>query len=173
MRIIFLDVDGVLNSNRTFMAWGAGSMRGRGKHTVESTLLDPVSVSLLRTLVETVEAKIVISSSWRIGCEVSEFHDVFDLYGWDTRSIIIGKTPRLYDIGSRRGDEIAAWIATSGQDTQDYIIFDDDSDMLPEQKAGGHFIKTPLDYGLGMPETEAALKHFGFDVGAFLQVRRR
>ena len=55
MRVIFLDIDGVLNSHRTAAAYRQVLMRR----------LDPVAVAMLYRMVKFGEAKIVISSTWR------------------------------------------------------------------------------------------------------------
>lgn len=56
MKVIFLDVDGVLNSEKDLL-------EAKGK----SELFDR-PLALLKELVESTKAKIVVSSTWRIGC---------------------------------------------------------------------------------------------------------
>lgn len=59
MKVIFLDVDGVLNSEKDLL-------EAKGK----SELFDRPLI-LLKELVESTKAKIVVSSTWRIGCAKS------------------------------------------------------------------------------------------------------
>lgn len=59
MKVIFLDVDGVLNSEKDLL-------EAKGK----SELFDR-PLALLKELVESTKAKIVVSSTWRIGCSKS------------------------------------------------------------------------------------------------------
>ena len=59
MKVIFLDVDGVLNSEKDLL-------EAKGK----SELFDR-PLTLLKELVESTKAKIVVSSTWRIGCSKS------------------------------------------------------------------------------------------------------
>lgn len=97
MKIIFLDVDGVLNimsdSYRTFM-------KPRGQH------IEPHLVQRLNYLIEKTEAKVVISSSWR--------HDMEDLekqlteQGFKYWEDVIGKTG--HDPEGWRGNEIKEWL---------------------------------------------------------------
>jgi hypothetical protein len=53
MRVIFLDIDGVLNNHRLLFAHGPD-------------YIDPDMVSILKTIVFSTKSKIVLSSSWRL-----------------------------------------------------------------------------------------------------------
>jgi hypothetical protein len=117
-KVIFLDVDGVLNGERVILS----SPDSRG-----FSHLDPISIGLVRQLCRTAEAKIVVSSTWRLDRDVidklllagfchSEFHSDY-------------KTERLDGI---RGKEIALWLEQHPEVTQ-HVCLDDDSDFLPGQ----------------------------------------
>jgi hypothetical protein len=130
-RVLFLDVDGVLNSHRT--AVGLGGI----PHTFDAAglaMFDMVAVNLLRGLCAAGDVKVVLSSSWRL------MHDYREL-GRALNLPIIDQTPRL--VGSR-GKEIAAWLEANTVKT--YAILDDDSDMLAEQKP--FFVQTWHEEGL-------------------------
>jgi hypothetical protein len=60
-KVIFLDVDGVLNGERVILS----SPDNRG-----FSHLDPISIGLVRQLCRTFEAKIVVSSTWRLDRDV-------------------------------------------------------------------------------------------------------
>ena len=144
MRIIFLDIDGVLNSWASFY-----------KITTEK-------LQLLNSLIEQTGAKIVISSSWRIGSEdvkdfveknfkksnfrLDNFKDatnqecISNIFYNDN---IIGLTDTF---GPSRGDEIKRWLDNHSDDVESYVIFDDDSDMLDEQLE--HLVQTDTYYGI-------------------------
>ncbi|HET8550879.1 MAG TPA: HAD domain-containing protein [Gammaproteobacteria bacterium] len=134
--IIFLDIDGVLNSSEYVHARG-GAMPPRWlivRHgpTLAHEVWDiaPTLLGRLRQLVEDTGARIVISSTWRLGQSPDHFHLLFERRGWPLpRETIIGCTPTLRGL---RGNEIATWIETAGF-TGPYVILDDDSDMLPGQ----------------------------------------
>lgn len=140
MRIIFLDIDGVLNSWASFY-----------KITTEK-------LQLLNDLIEQTGAKIVISSSWRIGSkDVKDFLDknfsnkrTFRLDNPNQElidNIFYNNTIGLTDtFGPNRGDEIKRWLDIYSDDVESYVIFDDDSDMLDEQLE--HFVQTDTYYGI-------------------------
>jgi hypothetical protein len=118
MKIIFLDIDGVLNSIDSMVAF----------HGCNEKHLDKVSIGLLKRLCEATDAKIVISSTWRKGRTIADFVGIFSFYGWDNAPII-GRTP-VKD--SKRGLEIHECLLYHPEVT-DFVILDDDSDMLDSQ----------------------------------------
>ena len=131
-RVLFLDIDGVLNSHRT--AIGLGGI----PHDFDAAglaLFDLAAVGMLRGLCEAGNVSVVLSSSWRI------VHDFREL-GAALRLPIIDQTPRL--VGNR-GKEIAAWLAKHPE-VQRFAIVDDDSDMEPEQRP--FFVQTHYEDGL-------------------------
>lgn len=137
MKIMFLDIDGVLNSSRTALAYsGYGSMyRGDDKK------LDPVALKLIQNLSRQHHLATVISSSWRIGYKAKDF-DFLDLN-------VVDCTPSLSDC---RGSEIKKWIDECSYDNiSKYVIIDDSSDMLNEQlqnfvRVNPHFGFSHADY---------------------------
>ena len=149
LKVIFLDVDGVLNSKDDLMIY-------RERNNITSCILyDEVEdrpLKLLKEIVEKTNAKIVVSSSWRIGCCRSGKESIFGDrlyiklenrlkdYGMDIYDI----TPSL-NSGTQRGDEIREWISKNPVDN--FIILDDDSDMC-EYLNTEHFIHTTYEHGL-------------------------
>lgn len=147
-RYLFLDIDGVLNSERTIAAFGKLSNPGRVKANMLKglpldTTWDPISVNLLRTAHEALDFKIIISSAWRKSLSLRDFHVIFDDFQWDTRGIIIGKTG---DGSGPRGRQIKEWLQENNAEHNRYCILDDDSDMLEEQMES--FVKTSYKEGL-------------------------
>lgn len=112
MKVIFLDIDGVVNCMHT-------ATRSRGVIGI-----DPYMAFLVGKIFDATDAKLVLSSSWKHWPdgveEVSK--KVWKVY--DT-------TPNLQ--GEIRGQEIKAWL-DAHPDVEKYAILDDESDMLPEQK---------------------------------------
>lgn len=182
MNVIFLDIDGVLNSHRTFLVWNAGSLGLRSWRirqgrvpagtplTIDDVRLDPVAVELLRALTEACDAKIVISSTWRLGTAVEEFHEMFDLYGWDTRGVVIDKTKNLDN--AIRGVEIDEWTQRCAPGAT-RVILDDDSDMTDAQKNSGEFVRVDSEFGLSVKNVQEAARQFGVDFQGLTLCRAR
>lgn len=121
MKIIFLDVDGVLNCQ-------IGS-----KVKTPSGFLNQHCVDNFNKLVEDTGAKVVLSSTWRM-----DGIDAFEsLKAGGVVCDFIGKTPVLKDRWTLRGNEIHAWIVENEiiiggayHQFHSFVILDDDSDML-------------------------------------------
>lgn len=119
MKVVFLDIDGVLNSHRTCIAFGGiphtTARNGRAA-------LDEVAIRLIGGIVRASGAKVVLSSTWRKHADWLDYGPALDLP-------IIDRTPS--GMGPR-GREIADWLADHPE-VEQYAIIDDDSDMLLEQ----------------------------------------
>lgn len=122
-KVLFLDVDGVLNSQETFF---------RTKNERDSLfLIDPYMALLVGRILEATGAQIVLSSSWRHhpdGIAVVERRVAKIL---DTTPSL----PRPSGTGAEyyeRGKEIEAWLEKN-EWVEKYAILDDDSDFMPEQ----------------------------------------
>jgi hypothetical protein len=144
MKIIFLDIDGVLNHQLWFEKIN-NAVVAKTVPTGErnySRWFDPFCVELLNSLTTDTGAVIVVSSSWRKGRTVKELQELFKAQGITGK--VIDKTPVLhfkgpegYSYSVPRGCEIKAWLEINkgilGQKIgsfDKYVIFDDDSDML-------------------------------------------
>ncbi len=106
--IVFLDIDGVLNSPDWFGSWPpedelTAGIDARDLALVADIYLDPDAVQRLNRL--TAKAEIVISSSWRYGYTVEEIRWMLERRGF--RGTIAGATPSLHE---SRGQEIRAWL---------------------------------------------------------------
>ena len=128
MKVIFLDIDGVLNSAETMKM---------GIH------LDNKRVVLFNGILKETDAKVVISSSWRIGKTVKEIKTYLRLAGLRMSRNIIGFTPTLHT--GVRGDDIDSWLRDNKEVTQ-YVIVDDGSDFLEHQK--DYLVQTEWEVGL-------------------------
>jgi hypothetical protein len=160
-KYLFLDIDGVLNSERSVAAHGSLTHCGRVKHDMvmgntPEPMWDDLAVGLLRVAQATIGFKIVISSTWRLRLSLQDFHTIFDLYGWDTREVIIGKTG---DEPVVRGQQIHNWLNAHGKFPYHYCIVDDDSDMLATQQP--FFVKTNFRNGLSYESFLRIFEVFG------------
>ena len=128
MKILFLDIDGVLNSHKWYehnkdeIALQSGLM---WRHVEE---LDPAACRLVNELCMSESLSIVISSTWRRLHTIGEIQMMFAKRG--LHAPVISATGQLRS--GFRGKEIEEWLAMhSGVDK--YVILDDDSDFIPGQ----------------------------------------
>lgn len=147
MKILFLDIDGVLNSARY----------DREKAT-DSGNIDPSRLELVKEIIEKTEARIVLSSTWREHWEKdptlcdgdgTEINRIFAEHGL----IIFDKTPVL-PRNSSRAAEIGAWLEEH-PDVTVYAILDDETFGWTEELTS-HWVKTNHRIGYGLEETHVA-----------------
>lgn len=150
MKVIFLDIDGVLNAQQESIC---KNVRG----TMDYEGLNRIGIGLLRELCELTGAKIVVSSTWRAD-GILPITGAFEALGW--RGLIFSKTiidvtPHLPGV---RGLEIQEWLE-SNPSCDSYVIIDDDSDMLDSQK--DHFVKTDNVIGFNLYDMVKAMDILG------------
>lgn len=114
MKLIFLDVDGVLNSAE-WLETNQGE-------------IDPAKVRLLKQMIDATGAKVVLSSTWRNidGSDGNPRHPMYDYLVGELRACgieIFSRTPLLYN---NRPKEIKAWLDQTSIKVERYISFDDD-----------------------------------------------
>lgn len=146
MKLLFLDIDGVLNSH------DANADHICGIHADKITRLN--------RLVELTGAEVVISSAWRYmilngAMSVSGFRHMLMTHGLASFVKIVGCTVSDEEI-AERGDQIAAFLDTA--EWPPYIVLDDGSE-LPQTKTatmseslsgrhGEHWVKIDGRVGL-------------------------
>lgn len=160
MKIIFLDVDGVINSVRSMLA-----LR-RKDDGYRHHFIDPIAVALINRLTDVTGANLVISSTHRkhipdplgTGRCLVAMQKYFDNFGITGK--VIGYTP--CDPRGHRGNEIREWLAenTDRLKISEYVIIDDDSDMTEAQKLH-HFVKVDNYEGFGYHGYKEALRILG------------
>lgn len=153
MKIIFLDIDGVLNSLTS-----KRDTSGRFGHRAFENfrlILDRLP-----------EASVVVTSTWRYEYSLSEMKAYFCEVGIDPRRIV-DMTPDLRrDDGMirhypGRDEEIYAWLAQH-PDVKQFVILDD---VDLEQMAGleDHFFQTEFDEGLRYEQSLHIINHLTRD----------
>ena len=127
MKVIFLDVDGVLNS-----AQDGYSIR----------LKTDSHLKLLQYIVKETGAKIVLSSSWRIGFTPASKNLMarFKEYGLE----LMDCTPELSS--ACRGDEIRKWLNDKEYTVERFVILDDEANMA--EFAEKNLVQTDTNAGL-------------------------
>lgn len=138
--IIFLDVDGVLNSFN-FADWRKTEEGKARRKYLESNydgitlneliLLDIKAMRLLADIIFKTNAKVVISSTWRERSSPVHFTELFRINGIELpKNTIIGLTPVMDQIEEhKRGVEIETWMNTHVFKGS-YLALDDDPPSL-------------------------------------------
>jgi hypothetical protein len=119
IKVIFLDVDGVLNLQRTLSPWS----------------LNKACLKRLKNIIDRTDCKLVLSSTWR------KFPKAVHKLNWAGLSFY-GYTDQD---GPYRGFEIQRFL-DAHPEIEEYVILDDDGDMLDSQLR--HFVQTTMEYGL-------------------------
>lgn len=125
MRIVFLDIDGVLNSR-------ALVERSLAPHAPGIGLLAEDAVARVERLCVDAGASIVVSSTWRLAFELPVLHEMLRAKGLATTTIL-DVTPMI-PRKRGRGQEIQLWLDTAararGGSIEGMVILDDEPDML-------------------------------------------
>ena len=151
MKVIFLDIDGVLNCRFT-----------KGEVCGFVFVMDS-KIELLKQLIEETGARIVLSSTWREG-----FYDMqkqiqnrnVELYLalkdklWEFGLEILDFTPEIVD--DNRGAEIDKWLREwDGEQIESFVILDDISGCYLRPHAS-RLVQTSFNEGLKLKHIERA-----------------
>jgi hypothetical protein len=135
MKVIFLDIDGVLNSCDN---WVHPDDRGEEPTSLLWSLhdLDPGHIEVLNTIIGATNAKVVISSSWRMAHPIDDLIDMLTTQG--LKGDVISITPILYrnlvptmdgpmpsGDPKDRGDEVEMWLKHWPDEVENFVILDD------------------------------------------------
>lgn len=160
MKVIFLDIDGVLNSTNdhkaifkitgkpTFM--GPPKLQPGEQFTRENLNWGKRKTEWIHGICSRTGCDIVISSTWRLTFPFAyQYTEMFRAYGWSAP--VINTIPVT---GGTRGDDIEAFINQSGFEGN-YVILDDGSDFTLEQKA--NLVQTDRNVGLTVDDARRAI----------------
>jgi hypothetical protein len=144
VKVIFLDIDGVMNSMRSMhRLYHAGHGRFNDIPVHET-------VGPLNKIIKHTDAKIVISSTWR------KLHNSFSmayiLFLCGVKGEVIDSTPVIHN--KQRGFEIKTWLEQR-DDIEAFVVLDDDSDM---DDVRDHFVKVNNKMGLTYKNAEEAIE---------------
>ncbi len=134
MNYLFLDIDGVLNTGQ-YSNYLVDN--GLCETDADGYLFDPEAVMNLRYIIEETDAKIIITSTWRLDGDMQAL--------WNNRNLageVIGVTPTILKekaIGKikiwygHRGMEVEEWLGSNATTPYKYAILDDEDDYLTTQ----------------------------------------
>lgn len=145
-KVIFLDIDGVLNGN-LFIS----------KDDRAGVLIDDTRLDLIKQIIDATDAKIVLSSSWREHWEKNEtecddagrkINEIFAAKGLS----IFDKTPKCHN---DRKKEIINWLQVH-PDVSDFVVIDDG--FFEEGILKNHFVLTSkLRFGIDENDAHKAI----------------
>lgn len=143
MKIIFLDKDGVVNSDKYF-----DSIKGKEVSDLEFDV-DLKTIDLLEKIVIETGAKIVVTASARYTRGSIPFLDELK-----RRNMYLDRTPLIHN---ERGIEIRQWLIDN-PGVEDYVILDDEIYKSLDTKQKEKLVKTNGDgisFGEGLTSKEA------------------
>ena len=155
MKLIFLDIDGVINCSTTIKRLACSN---------EFTFVDARKVLRLRDIVERTGAKLVLSSTWRFGADPGAFY----LEREALRELVAEfrrlRCPLWFDVTpylprAKRWQEINAWLILHPE-VEEYIILDDwgEDEFRPMMD---RLVKCDSRFGLTKERAELAIKMLG------------
>lgn len=162
MKIIFLDIDGVLNSDAYCES---PEYLFETQHMTDQlimlvnhyVLLDPRALHRLNDLVKRSGAEVVLSSTWRGKYSPAEITKMMQDRG--ATFTVTASTPVLHGkVNSSRiprGKEIASYIDGLKVKPESFVILDDHDDMLDLINV---LVKTTMKLGLTADDVERALR---------------
>ena len=180
MLVIFLDIDGVLNSEsyvlkleKKHIALGHTEPASPKRETTCDCFklyhqIDRDAVARVNRIVATTGAKIVVSSTWRKLFDPPELQRILSEHGLVAE--IVGETPEghhepglleAYGYPERmeRGYEIDYWLKQHPE-VERFVILDDGSDMAMH---GTRLVQTDCDDGLCDEHVELAIRVLAWD----------
>lgn len=151
MKIIFLDKDGVVNSDKYF-----NSIKEKEVSDLEYDV-DLKTIDLLEKIVNETGSKIVVTASARYTIGAIPFLDELK-----RRNMYLDRTPLIHN---ERGIEIRQWLIDN-PGVEDYVILDDEIYRSLDEKQKEKLVKTNGDgisFGEGLTSKEAneIIRRFG------------
>lgn len=153
MKVIFLDIDGVLNSEKYYT-----------EH-LDDMMENPVDrecVKRLKAIVQATDARIVLSSSWRTGW--SKDPEQLDELCQKLVETLAEYKLEIYDktcvlSNGKRGREIRLWLKNAPEKVQNFVILDDNDFHWKKYRLLKKWVQTDFsEGGLQDQEVEKAVK---------------
>ena len=153
MKVIFLDIDGVLNTDR--------AIKRRKNQSDDKIHFDEVALGNLKEIVLATQSKIVISSTWRIHRNTNNplWAAIIDnLKNIGIENEIIDVTETNEDIKSKnpRWQEIKNWLEKNkSKEISSFLILDDEWSM---EELNSNFVRCSPSTGIDLKNKEDGIK---------------
>lgn len=176
MKVVFLDIDGVLNSY-AYWKWQK-ARKGETEPKIinmaqwKLEAVDKHAVSRLNRLHEETGCVYVLSSTWRILESLEDMQALLEHHGFTGKLVDKTTTATMGDHTSCRGLQCAEWLSRhQDKNITSFICLDDDSDFanMPDR-----LVRTKTETGLLDKHVERAISLLNTDLGPdrFRQVIR-
>jgi hypothetical protein len=139
VKIVFLDIDGVLVNGRSMFVRKGNFPTG-----------DPPCVKALNAITEATGAAIVITSTWRLESSLAELRAM--LKEWGVTGDILDVTPTMLE--RERADEIRAWLQKH-REASAFVVIDDQAIGYGFE---AHLVRTDEKGGLCGVDAERAIE---------------
>lgn len=151
--IIFLDIDGVMISNNNIKDY----YLAHGKKGCPSAIpFDEEALVLLAILVGATNAKIVLSSTWRVvEQDIDFFKEQLKIY--NIEDSYIGNTKYF----GRREDEIESWIKEHEKNGERFNVLVIDDDSFDLKKYEDRLVQTDVEKGFVREDFFKSMKILG------------
>ena len=165
-KLLFLDIDGVLNSWHYFKNNKTLIDKSESKKDFKInkwTHLDPDAIKRLNRLVDLSGVEVIISSTWRLLFSLEEINKMLAFRGATFQAS--NRTPEGYYRGmsSRtcRGDEIKEFIDNFSEPVDAFVILDDDNDM---DGVSSQLVQTSMNNGIQDYHIDLCLDKLGIKI---------
>lgn len=145
MKVLLIDVDGVLNNDNTNATAPSGAMG-----------VSDSKIKLLKQIVDATGAKVVLCSSWKNDIDGKDYNYLSNKLYHKGGIKIYSQTPNISS--SRRGLEISAWLAQHPEVTNWVVIDDIRFSDYDRREFAQHLVITNTKYGLIENDVEKAIE---------------
>jgi hypothetical protein len=146
MKVLFLDIDGVLNCLGDEDGNGGTTEQFQGFIGLDSRL-----IAIYKAMLSRVDVTVVLSSSWRVFPDLLEYLNEHGVYFHD---ITVWTDPELDLL---RGHEIQLWL-NEYPGVSRYAILDDESDHILEHQLP-NFFQTSYETGITQEVADRIVAH--------------
>jgi hypothetical protein len=147
MKVLFLDIDGVLNNKKYINKVESGNA------------LDPRCIMHLNHIIDMTGCKVVVSSAWRLYHTWPELLSILENAGVNTKTFI-GVTRNLFHKFLSRDDEILDWLQNNTTEDVKYVVLDDQGTGL--HKVFDNLVLTEFSGdGLNAEKAQKVIQLFG------------